>query len=135
MLQENMRFLWVFIWKFLYINHLTPFLGVLTPFFHTSKFAIYTIQTSWLNATRIYKVYMGFVLKIPLYKPFHTFLRHFHTFFSHLQISNKNHNNRLYKYYKNIYGFCGFLFENSSISTISHLFWAFSHLFFTPPNF
>ena len=109
------------------------FFGRFKTFFHTSKFAIYTIKT-WLNATRIYKVYMGFVLKIPLYKPFHTFLRHFHTFFSHLQISNENHNNRLYKYYKNIYGFCGFLFENSSILTISHLFWAFSHLFFTPPN-
>ena len=128
MLQEYIRGLRVFFRKFLYINHLTPFLGVLTPFFHTSKFAIYTIQTSWLNATRIYKVYMGFVLKIPLYKPFHTFLRHFHTFFSHLQISNENHNNRLYKYYKNIYGLYGFFIEISSIYAISHLFRAFSHL-------
>ena len=78
---------------------------------------------------------MGFYLEIPLYNQFHTFLEHFHTFFSHLQIFNIDHNNHLYKCYKNIQGSCGFLFENSSISTISHLFWAFSHLFFTPPKF
>ena len=35
MLQEYIGFIWVFYWKFLYINHFTTFLGHFTPFFHT----------------------------------------------------------------------------------------------------
>ena len=36
-------------------------------------------------------------MKIPLYQRFHTFFGPFHTFFSHLQISNQDHNNHLNK--------------------------------------
>ena len=87
MLENNIRFAWVFMWKFLSINVFTPFLDHFTPFF------------------------------------------------SYLQISNLDHNNHLYKCYKTIYSLHGFSFEISSISTISHLFWAFSHLFFHTSKF
>ena len=34
-----------------------------------------------MSATRIYMIFIGFLVKIPLYRRFHTFLRQFHTFF------------------------------------------------------
>ena len=74
---------------------------------------------------KCYKNIYGFYGFLFEKKQFDTFFGQFDTFFSHLQIFNIDHNNRLYKYYKNIYGFYGFLFKNSSILTISHLFWAF----------
>ena len=82
------------------ISH--PFLGFFTPFFHTSKFSIWTIKTAQSTATRIYKVCMGFHMKIPLYQRFHTFFGRFHTFFSHLQIFKVDHKTRLIECYKNI---------------------------------
>ena len=82
-----------------------------------------------IRATKLYKVCMNFHLKIPLYQRFHTFFGPFHNFFSHLHISNLDHNNHLNKCYKTIWSLHGFSFENSSISTISHLFWRF-HTFF-----
>ena len=74
---------------------------------------------------------MGFHMKIPLYQRFHTFFGPFHTFFSHLQISNMDHNNHLNNCYKTILGLHGFSYENSSISTISHLFCRFNTFFHT----
>ena len=88
-----------------------------------------------MSATRIYKVCEGFHMKIPLYQWFHTFFGLFHTFISHLEIFKLGHKNNLIECYKNIWGLRGFSYENSSIWTISHLFWAFSHLCFTPRNF
>ena len=39
LLQEYIRFAWVFIiWKFLFINDFTPFLGYFTPFFKPQNF-------------------------------------------------------------------------------------------------
>ena len=48
---------------------------------------------------------------------------------SHLEVFNLEHKNCLIKCYKNIWDLHGFSYEISSISMISHLFSAFSHLF------
>ena len=88
----------------------------------------YTPLFNYLSTLRIYMVCISFLLKIPLYQRFHTFFGRFHTFNSHLKIFNLDQKARLFNCYNNIYGLHGFSYENYSISTISHLFWAFSHL-------
>ena len=73
---------------------------------------------------------IGFLLKIPLYKRFHTFSSNYtpfvHTFFKILF----HHIFHLLRCYKNIYDLHRFSIENSSILVISHLFWRF-HTFFS----
>ena len=82
-----------------------------------------------MSATRIYMVCIGFLVKIPLYQRFHTFFRQFLTFFHTLWNFHLYHIIRLLECFKNIYGLHRFPSENSSISAISHLFKAISHLF------
>ena len=50
------------------------------------------LKTAQSTATRIYKVCMGFHMKIPLYQRFHTFLARFHTF--DIEIFDLEHKDR-----------------------------------------
>ena len=85
----------------LYKQFYTDFV-VISHLFHTLKFSIWTMTTTWIYTRRVWKVCIGFYLQIPLYQRFHTFFGPFHTFFSYLQIFNMDHDDHLNKCYKTI---------------------------------
>ena len=86
----------------------SPFLHTLLIFHSHQKFA-------YLTATRICMACISFLLKIPLYKRFHTFFGDFTPFFHTFFKIFFHHINRLPRRYKNIYALHRFPIENSSI--------------------
>ena len=84
MLRNYIKFAWVFIWKFLYINDFTPFFGDFTPFFtHFSKIFFHFIIRLLKCYKNVYDLHRFSIRNSSKLAISHLFSR-FHTFFSHL---------------------------------------------------